>query len=99
MFKINNFESSPVDGKFTKLMGKYKEHVKFFGKNLSAIGFDMNERFEEAGEPKTMNFVGMLNSHYYKGKFYDQIEALDFTTIEKKKTDMNRSLEDLLVFV
>lgn len=79
-------------------MGKYQEHVKFYGKNVSAIGFDLNKRYFDEGEPKSMDFVGMLGRNFYKGVFYDQIEALDFQAVKKEKTKMCQSLEDLLVF-
>lgn len=98
VFKVDGFICSPVAGKFTKPMGKYQEHVKFYGKKVSAIGFDLNKRYFDEGEPKSMDFVGMLGRNFYKGVFYDQIEALDFQAIKKEKTKMCQSLEDLLVF-
>ena len=98
VFKVDGFICSPVAGKFTKPMGKYQEHVKFYGKKVSAIGFDLNKRYFDEGEPKSMDFVGMLGRNFYKGVFYDQIEALDFQAVKKEKTKMCQSLEDLLVF-
>lgn len=100
LFKIDGFECTPVNGKFTKAMGKHEEHVKFFGKNISAIGFGLNQRYIDEGEPKRLDFIGNLSYNFYKGRFYEQIEAVDYKESPKREqTKMFQSLEDLLIFV
>lgn len=97
-FKVTDFSCSPVNGKFTKAMGPHLEHIKFYGKDISAVGFDLSERYRKDGEPRVLDFLGMLSNNYYKGRAYPQIEVIDYKKIEQKKSELNRSLEDLLVF-
>lgn len=97
-FKVTGFECSPVNGKFSKPMGPHMEHIRFYGKDVSAVGFDLAERYQSDGEPKIMDFVGMLGNNYFKGRAYNQIEVIDYKKKEKEKTKLNQSLEDLLIF-
>lgn len=97
-FKVTGFECSPVNGKFSKPMGPHMEHIRFYGKDVSAVGFDLAERYQSDGEPKIMDFVGMLGTNYFKGRAYNQIEVIDYKKKEKEKTKLNQSLEDLLIF-
>ena len=97
-FKVTGFECSPVNGKFSKPMGPHMEHIRFYGKDVSAVGFDLAKRYQSDGEPKIMDFVGMLGNNYFKGRAYNQIEVIDYKKKEKEKTKLNQSLEDLLIF-
>lgn len=98
VFQVQGFECSPVAGKFVKTMGEHGQHIKFLGKDVSAVGFDMRDRYVGEGEPKVLDFVGSLTQNYYKGVFYNQIEVHDFKPVKKKETKERKSLEELLVF-
>lgn len=99
IFKIEGYSLAPKGADFVKVMGKDKNHLKFFGKYTDAVGFDMVKAYEEAGRPKTMNVLGNLSQNFYQGKFYNQIEVLEFEPITvETKTKTMKTLEDLLIF-
>lgn len=104
VFKINNYSLSPKGRDFFKIMGKDKNHIRFFGRYTDAVGFDLVKPYEDAGKPKVMNVVGNLSQNFFNGRFTDQIEILEFEAANKKtqKTENENSvlneLETLLVF-
>ncbi len=102
VFKIENYSLSPKGSDFFKVIGKTKEHIRFYGRHTDAIGFYMVNDYEKAGSPKAMNVIGNLSQNYYKGKFTDQIEILEFEDVnaDKKtqKDDIRDELESLLCF-
>lgn len=99
MFRVDNFELSPRGKDFYKLMGNLKNHIRFYGINVSAVGFDMAERYKNEGEPKKMDLVGYLSQNWYMGKSTDQIEIVDFIKKEtNEKTEFFLGLESILVF-
>lgn len=99
LFKVNGFELFPRGNEFYKLMGNLKNHIKFYGKDVSAVGFDMTTRYKDEGEPKQMDFVGYLSQNWFMGKSTDQIEVVDFIKKDtQEKTELFQDLESLLVF-
>lgn len=77
VFYIKNFTLSPNAGNYYRSMGEKGQHVKLFGVNADAVGFDMKNKFIEMGEPKTLNLVGTISKNYFRGKFTNQIEILE----------------------
>ena len=98
VFLIKGFECSPKNGFPYQFMGKDKEHIKLFGKNASAIGFDLGEKYINDGYPKKINILGTLSENYFNGNVYDQIEIIDYEFEAPKITEVQQSLMELLVF-
>lgn len=98
-FKITGFECMPRGKDFFRLMGPDKNHIRFYGNGLSAVGFDMAKRYEEDGSPKKMDMIGYLSRNWYMNKSEDQIEIIDYKGMSsQEKTDLFSSLESLLIF-
>ena len=98
VFKITGFECTPKGSAFFRLMGNKEQHIKFFGKEVDALGFDMKARYDEDGQPKKMEFIGVLTQNYFNGQFYNQIEIIDYRPCKNEETELKKSLADLLVF-
>lgn len=97
VFKVHNFELCPVGGAFYKTMGNRDQHIKLYGKQASAVGFDLSSAYKEE-EPHKVDLIGNLSVNYYRGKFYDQIEFYDFKKILPESTKAYQTLENLLMF-
>lgn len=100
VFCIENFSCSPITGKFHRELGEEKNCIKFTGKIASAVGFHVNEKYHEAGEPKIMNLIGTLSEKCFKWNKTTQIEIIDFENAENnEKTDFFMDLEKTLSFI
>lgn len=98
VFYIREFECTPKNGSYYMVMGKNGEHVKLFGTDVSAIGFQMAERYKADGCPQKINILCTLSENYFNGKIYDQIEIIDYDIPEVKVSEIQRSLMELLMF-
>lgn len=84
IFKIKDYRLTPKAGRFYTTMGPKQQTVKLFGGNSSAIGFDMFQQYEDAGEPTVLDIFGYLSTNHFAGKSETQIEICDFEVAEKK---------------
>nr|WP_303181802.1 DHH family phosphoesterase [Lachnoclostridium phocaeense] len=98
VYLVKGFESSPIAGKFNKLMGRHDEHIKLYGKEVSALLFHKSDRYIEEGEPKVIDVIGCLSQNYYKGRFYPQIEVEDYRAVTQEKTDFFQQLNEIMVY-
>jgi single-stranded-DNA-specific exonuclease len=95
VFYIKGFKLSPGSTGYYRTMGSNKQHIKLLGNKVSAVGFNMTEKYQVMGEPKTVDLVGTISRNYYMGKFNTQIEIIDFQESEEtvKKSPMAMMLE------
>lgn len=98
VFRIKDYELSPVNSVFYKVMGSRDQHIKLYGNKVSAVGFDLKEAYLAENVPHKVALLGNLSQNYYKGNFYDQIEFFDFQKIENEKNEAKNTLEHLLMF-
>ena len=98
IFKIKDFNCTPVGASFYRLMGDIEQHIKLFGKDVDAVGFDMAQRYHDAGDPQKLNIVGTLGRNFFNGTFRNQIEIIDYQPIVPPATDFKQKLADMLVF-
>jgi len=97
VFRIDGFELTPKNGKYFRVMGRYGNHVKLFGDDISAVAFGMIDRF--SGElPAAIDIVGTIYANIFNGKTENQIEVVDFIPVEKKKTEAYDLFAGLLDF-
>lgn len=83
-FKVTNFELSPRYSSFYNTLGDQNQHLKLFGINMDALGFNMVQKYQDIHEPKSLNLIGTLNTNYFMGRKSTQITLDDFTSSEKK---------------
>lgn len=90
VFKIQDFMLSPGYTGYYRTMGTDDRHIKLLGVGVSALGFDMTQKYLDMGEPKVLNIVGMLSQNYFMGRYDTQIELLDMADANRKtqKTEM-----------
>lgn len=93
VFMIKDYPLTPRYGKFYKVMGSEEQHIKLFGKDSVAVGFDMKDKYQALGEPKTVKLMGMLSTNYFMGKSEVQVEL---TQLDKSTTTKKTALADLL---
>lgn len=98
VFKITGFTCAPRGSVFFRLMGEQQQHIKLFGQNVDAMGFDMTERYKKDGEPVAIDIIGTLGRNYFNGNFYNRIEIIDYMPAERKSTELKQTLADMLVF-
>lgn len=96
VFLIHDFYLSPRNGHFFQRIGQNAEHIKLYGNNMDAIGFDMAERFINNEVPKQIDIIGTLSFNYFNNRKKIQIEIFDYLSIKKEKTPFIESLESLL---
>ena len=96
VFLIHDFYLSPRNGHFFQRIGQNAEHIKLYGNNMDAIGFDMAERFINNEVPKQIDIIGTLSFNYFNNRKKIQIEIFDYLSIKKEKTPFMESLESLL---
>jgi len=80
-------------------VGEYKNHLKLYGENVDAIGFDLVEKFEAVGQPKRLDIVFNLGINNFMGRQYLQLEIIDFKPShveEKEETELMEAVNDVL---
>lgn len=86
-FKINQFDLSPRYSSFFKTMGDEEQHIKLFGNNMEAVGFNMTQKYLDLGRPAHLNLIGTLSINYFMGRSSIQITLDDMqdagTKVEK----------------
>lgn len=97
VFKVNKFVLSPRKGECFRRMGANKEHIKLFGNQFSAIGFDMADRFDES-IGKTVTCVGTLTENNYRGYSEIQVEMRDLkVSNDTRDTELTKKLKEKLI--
>lgn len=95
VLKNNNGEWLPYS-----YIGEQKNHLKLYGENVDAIGFDMVKKFEAIGKPRRLDVVFTLGVNNFMGKQYLQLEMLDFMPAEikeNKETDLMLAMKEALL--
>jgi len=83
-FLVRNISGIP------KIIGKFKNHFRLQGPDVTLLGFDLVEKWIDEGEPTTVDVVGTFGVNHYKDKDLYQIRLVDFRkTIEKKSETYN----------
>lgn len=59
-------------------MGANKNHLKLYGVNSEAVGFDMVSKFDELGQPKRLDIIFTLSVNSFRGRETLQLEIVDF---------------------
>lgn len=94
VFLVENAPLIPKAGAFHKKMGAEGQHLRLFGKGFNFIAFNMSQKYEDLGEPLTIDSIGQLSINTFAGKADVQMECLD---IEKSEISGNKTaLGDLL---
>ncbi len=96
VFLFKNFVLSPSYGKFFTTLGDSDQHLKLFGKGVTAIGFGMTEKYIKMGMPKKVDIVGTVNVNWFMGKSTTQIEIIDFADSSTfKTTELQKLLTEM----
>ena len=92
LFRVNNFQVLPRNGKFKDIMKGGT--VKLVSSESEAIGFGMEERLEEYPAPKSVDLIGniYLEYSYKEKKMVPHIEFIDFE-IHKTETGNRRIIK------
>lgn len=97
-FLIKGFKLSPVGGSFYEAFGDMNDpHLKFHGKSMNVIGYNMYRRFQEQQHPVVLDIYGKLRP----GRKGGQFELEDFTPVvsKKKESALSKALaEELMKF-
>lgn len=95
-FKVTDFELSPRYSSFYGTLGDTNQHLKLYGVNIDAIGFNMVEKYQGMGEPKRLNLIGTLGVNYFMGRSSVQVTLDDFADSGKRtgKTRFAKLLEE-----
>ena len=96
VFLFKDFVLSPSYGKFFTTLGDSDQHLKLFGKGVTAIGFGMTEKYIKMGMPKKVDIVGTVNVNWFMGKSTTQIEIIDFVDSSTfKTTELQKLLTEM----
>ena len=96
VFLFKDFVLSPSYGKFFTTLGDSDQHLKLFGKGVTAIGFGMTEKYIKMGMPKKVDIVGTVNVNWFMGKSTTQIEIIDFADSSTfKTTELQKLLTEM----
>jgi len=94
VFLIESSPLLPKAGAFHKKMGADGQHIRLFGKGFNFVAFDMAHKYEDLGEPLTIDAIGQLSINTFAGKADVQMECLDIDKSEVGGT--KTALGDLL---
>lgn len=92
VFRINNFGLSPRNGHFYKTIGEQGQHIKLFGNQSAAIGFDMADKYIESEQSKILDVVGTISENRFMGNKEIQIRIVDFVPHKSEKLNKLSSL-------
>lgn len=84
IFKISDYKLSPRQSSYYTTNGENNENVKLYGVNVTAIGFNMTEKYIDAGEPKEVEMICKLGETYYFNRKGLQAEMMDFKAVKNK---------------
>lgn len=87
---------NPKDNTFGRYMGPDGRHMKLFGENSNALGFNMSSKYKEMGEPQIISIVGTLSNNYFMGEITPQIEIIEFKAKAVNEKALVSSVNDLL---
>ena len=96
VFKVNGFDVIPRGNAYKSFMGD-GSIVKIYGKESTAIGFNMAEKLSGYEKPKKLELVGSLSENYFNGAVTLQIEFSDCKVInvEMIETPLAARLKDM----
>lgn len=97
-FLLKNFTASPKGSSHYVVMGKQKNHLKIHGNNLSLMGFDMVDAYEEKGFPMNMDVIGEISINYHNDKVDYQMEIIDFKVRKKETTQVFDDFKSMFSF-
>lgn len=84
VFLINKFRLLPNGGKLYDTIGDGRT-IKLYAGEVSAIGFEMLDKYQDIGLPKNLNLLGKINENHFGKTVSVQIEMID---IEKSKEEV-----------
>ena len=84
IFVLKDIVLSPRGGTHYKLMGADSKHLKLFGNQFSAIGFDLAAKYIELGMPRMVNLIGTLSLNNFRNTKEYQIEICDIQAVKQK---------------
>lgn len=85
VFLVKNFTLYPRNGKLYRSMGDQDQHIKMFGNDVDALGFDKTMIYTEQNEPRNLNFIATLSTNYFMGRSTPQVEFEEFEDNSKSK--------------
>ncbi len=91
IFKISDYELLPRKNECYSIRNKM---IKLFGKQNTAISFELAEKFVDEGLPTKLTLYGSLGTNTFAGKTETQINIIDFE--KTKKEQAATSLASLL---
>lgn len=77
LFKVRGYKLMPRNGKFFQIMGD-GSIIKLFGDNSLAIGFGLTQKFDDEGQPMSVDLYGNLGINKFNHKDEIQVELNDF---------------------
>lgn len=98
IFIVEKASLLPKAGAFRKKMGSEGQHIRLFGKGFNFIAFDMSQKYEDLGEPLTIDAIGTLSINTFAGRADVQMECIDIdkSDICGKKTALGDLLANAL---
>ena len=91
VFRLDNFIGVP------QIMGKFKNHLKFVGNKINALGFDLIEKWDKENRPISIDIIGALSVNHFNDMDFPQIEIIDFKKNTDKKTDDFMKLSEIVL--
>lgn len=61
-------------------IGEDKSHLSFKMSGVRCIGFGLAEKYRELGNPTKMTVYGTVDTNWYKGRAYVQLNVMDICT-------------------
>jgi single-stranded-DNA-specific exonuclease len=80
-------------------MGETGSHLKLYGEAADAVGFNMAQKYEDAGRPKKLDLAFTLGVNHFMGRQFLQLEMLDFKPShieERDNTELMDAMSDAL---
>ncbi len=96
VFKVNGFDVIPRGSSYKSFCGD-GSIVRLYGKDATAIGFNMAEKLSGYEKPKKADFLGVLSENYFNGSISNQIEFSDVivSDVEKVETPLAAKLKSM----
>lgn len=91
VFRLDNFTGIP------QIMGRFKNHLKFVGNKINALGFDLVEKWDKEERPISIDIIGSLSVNHFNNTDFPQIEIIDFKKKTNKKTDDYIRLSEIIL--
>jgi len=89
VFLIKDFQLSPRYSSTYKTMGNDDEHIKLFGIDCVAVGFNMVNDYHSLSDPQKLDLVGVISENFFMGRSETQIEI---EYMDEAKASFTKSL-------